>query len=450
MYIKKTKQGLSLVNKSSNAEVCGHLYPNIKGALIQCRKEIKNLFSSKEPITFESLNKIMDQSNTTHIRLPFDPEFMKMMITSKDPTIMAIKHALENDRRTLQDFLISCNSFINDNQVELSNLIIKQFNLIKDDNDNNQDPKYQHELRVLSFMPYPEPTPYHFYEGHTLFMACKKNKLITDVYLDRLVHFLNHQTTMRVLFHAHMGTPSDIVLLIEDLILQKKTIWLTAGYEILEGEGSHVNAVLMECTDDEIFITVVDPHLYSGPALDLVTVLEDKDARSQSMMMNELTKFIQIMSGKKVTTKRKIIQELCEIQYGLQSCDRFRSGICETYCVFIGAIYLMNKKNTTIKGRYINEDDDVTCFLALLKEQASKLVAIFFLMVFFKYKDMRDGICGNFFDTQCLSDHGINTQKRLYLFEVLKCHLNGEPEPLPLEEEEDYSDEMDDESMELQ
>jgi hypothetical protein len=444
--LEKTQNGLSILNKTTKKTICGHSYPTLKGTLVQCRKELKAIFSSKEPITFEFVNKLMNQSNIIHIKIPCDPEYLKMVITSKDPAVLAVKNALENDHLILEDFLITCNTYVNANKITFHNLIIKDFDLLKDNIGPIEKSNHQHGIRYLSFNPYAATTTYAFNEGYELIKACKRSPLIPEVYIDRIARFLGRKTSMKIDFLESINTPSDIVLLIEDLVLKREIIWVYVGFGFLGDDERHANSVLIHRIDDKIHVTVTDPHLLSTSVHASHLKNNKRLAQTQSLMMHELKSFIMSVTEDLIAVKRKCIQDSCAIPSALQIVDDFEDGVCTTYTVFLGAIYLMNRQNTSIYGDYHDDDDDLACFFALLGKDASKVVAIIFFILFFKYRDVRDELCKFLTTTEVDSDNKIETAKRLQIFRVLKCRLNGEPDPeAPKDKEDDDEDKDEDE-----
>jgi hypothetical protein len=392
--ILKTENGFSVIDTNTNTLKCGHNYPQVVNYFIGCRKEIKDLIPEGNLVTYEFVDKLLKQENKTNIILPFEKNHIEEMINTKDPWLLFIKEQLEQNEEDeepvfLAAFFRSWKPFIIEEGVtQVQDIIFRDFI-------GGPAPNYGRYLRFIHEDDL-KPLAYDPVIWRPLILECEKNIHIKPEILKRVKSFFTIERGPTHFFLNHEYFISQMTAFIMDLaVTGSDTIWISLAFNI--HKTSHSNQVLIDCTKKTVSITFFDPHLLGKDVLSR----RKSEERDRDMffihqkMMEHFVSFVSYITDKKVTSQRKVIQNSCEIPRALQSKKDILPGLCSYYSILMGTMYLLNKKNRTLKGDYHAVNDDITCFFSLLGDGALNLLGMFFYYLLVRYPVFREQFCAN-------------------------------------------------------
>jgi hypothetical protein len=395
--IQKTHDGVFIQNRVTKQKICGHNFDPLINFSIGCRKELKDLFFGEKLVTFDFIKNLMENKTGVNVMLPVFDEYIEEMLKTDNHVLLEIKNSLEQNTeesnlRFIEDFLLVCREYAMVNRVIIEKLISNDFDLHEDINETDSS------IIDIYFVSTEggKESYYQKEEYEMLIIECDRSPRIKlDTLLSLRRFFSETETKIKFLTSVPYSI-ERIVNFVEQLESKNESLWLTSDFsDLYNNNGPHSNQILISRSENEIFITFLDPQLNSNKLQERFNNKKYEIDHSQDLMMTHIYLFVKCITGKKVYCKRKVIQDSCNILGALQSKIDLDTGLCLLYSIFMASTYIINKKNDTLKNNYHNVEDDVTCFFALLDNGAIYLLAIFFYSLFRRHPEIRKGIFDN-------------------------------------------------------
>lgn len=430
MYQLKRLNDGDLVLKNENGEnICGHQYPFITKLLVSCRQEIKNLLQGQKQITYEFIKKLNDPNNDLSIRIPVTDEYVKYMIETKNPFDVMIKNELTSN--VPSDFFEALLTAFRESLFG-ANFLDKFQNYVQ----NFSDLEISGNRKIFIWK--------HYTEKHPTDIIYRVMKIllldpVTRPHAETVKKMLLQKKANTVSFH--FSQPIDVenfAGFIKDLITGKKMIWGSIGVKRIQetsiGAG-HNNQMIIKNTGDQINVLIFDPWLVKK---DVWTRNYQDRQKHRSEVLGFLKVFISALTKKRTIVKRKYLSDVCENDKSMQCSIDIGTGMCLLYGAFMCTLYLHNLSNPGIKNSFIEDDDDVTCFMCLVDRKALNLLGIFFYGLYRDNPDFRFAIVKMIKERKFNPSYGINVnllqplvdewekEENLRLQEIKDMNLYGE------------------------